>query len=91
LPHKCLTIAYGAKASLTPDANTSELLDEHRKCHIQEIIRSLLYYAWAVDNKLLVALSTITAQQSCATIATKQIVHLLLDYVATYPSDDIIH
>jgi hypothetical protein len=51
----------------------------------------LLYYAWAVDNKLLVALSAIAAQQSCATIATKQAVHLLLDYVATYPSDGIIY
>ncbi len=44
-----------------------------------------------MDNKLLVALSTIAAQQSCATIATKQAVHLLLDYVATYPSDGIIY
>ncbi len=35
LPQKCLPIAYGAKAQLTPDANTSELLDEHCKCCIQ--------------------------------------------------------
>jgi hypothetical protein len=39
----------------------------------------------------LVALSAIAAQQSCATIATKKAVHLLLDYVATYPSDGIIY
>jgi hypothetical protein len=51
----------------------------------------LLYYAQAVDNKLLVALSTIATQQSCATVATKQAVHLLLDFVATYPSDGIIY
>jgi hypothetical protein len=38
----------------------------------------------------LVALSAITAQQSCATVATKQAVQLLLDYVTTYPSDGII-
>jgi hypothetical protein len=91
LPHKCLLISYGAKAQLTPDANTSELLDKHCKHCIEEIVGSLLYYARAVDNKLLVALSAITAQQSCATIATKQAVHLLLDYVATYPSDGIIY
>ncbi len=60
-PHKCLPISYGAKAQVTPDADTSELLDKHRKCHIQEIVGSLLYYARAVDNKLLVALSAITA------------------------------
>jgi hypothetical protein len=91
LPYKCLPIAYGAKAQRTPDANTSDLLDEHRKRHIQKIIGLLLYYVLAVDNKLLVAASTITAQQSCATTATKQAVHLLLDYVATYPSNGIIY
>jgi hypothetical protein len=91
LPHKCLPIAYGAKAHLTPDANTSELLNKHHKRHIQEIVGLLLYYTWAANNKLVVALSAIAAQQSCATIATKQAVHLLLDYVATYPSDGIIY
>jgi hypothetical protein len=39
----------------------------------------------------LVALSAIAARQSCATVATKQAVHLLLDYVATHPSDSIIY
>ncbi len=37
------------------------------------------------------ALSAITARQSCATVATEQAVHLLLDYVATYPSDGIVY
>jgi hypothetical protein len=72
-------------------ADTLEQLDLHQKCRIQEIVGSLLYYAQAVNNKLLVAFSTIATQQSCATIATKQAVHLLLDYVATYPSDNIIY
>jgi hypothetical protein len=56
----------------------------------------LLYYARAVDNKLLVALSAIAARQSYATVATEQAateqaVHLLLDYVATYPADGIVY
>ncbi len=51
----------------------------------------LLYYARAVDNKLLVALSAIAARQSYATMAIEQAVHLLLDYVTTYPSDGIIY
>jgi hypothetical protein len=91
LPHKCLPTSYGAKAQLTPDANTSELLDEHRKCRIQDIVGLLLYYTRAVDNKLLAALSAIAIRQSCATVAAKQAVHLLLDYVATYPSGGIIY
>ena len=44
-----------------------------------------------MDNKLLVALSAITARQSQATVATEQAVVLLLDYVATYPNDCIIY
>ncbi len=44
-PYKCIPIAYGAKAQLTPKANASERLDEHRKCCIQEIVGLLLYYA----------------------------------------------
>jgi hypothetical protein len=72
-------------------ADTSERLGVHQKHRIQEIVGSLLYYARAVDNKLLVALSTIAASQSCATVATDQAVHLLIEHVATYPSDGIIY
>jgi hypothetical protein len=91
LLHKRLSISYGAKAQLTPYANTSELLDKYHKRCIQEIVGLLLYYARAVNNKLVVALSAIATRQSCATIATIQAVQLLLDYVATYPSDGIIY
>ncbi len=91
LPYKCLPISYGAKAQLTPEADSSEPLDEHRKRRIQEIVGLLLSYARAVDNKLLVALSAITARQAFATIATEQAVHLILDYVATYPADGIVY
>jgi hypothetical protein len=90
-PYKCQPITYGAKSQLTPDADTSELLDDNRKHRIQEIVGSLLYYARAVDNKLLVALSAIAARQASATVATEQAVHLLLDYVATYPADGIVY
>jgi hypothetical protein len=90
-PYKCLPIAYGAKAQLTSEADTSDLLEDHHKRRIQEIIGLLLYYARAVDNKLLVALSAIAARQSYATVATEQAVHLLFDYVAIYPSDGIIY
>jgi hypothetical protein len=45
LQDKCLPISYGAKAQLTPEADSSEPLDEHRKRRIQEIVGLLLYYA----------------------------------------------
>ncbi len=60
---------------------------------IQAIIGALLYYARAVDNKLLVALSTLGTQQVSATTttATKADCDWLLDYCATYPDDGIIY
>ena len=91
-PYTCLPISYGAKSQLTPKADNSELLDAPRKLWVQEIIGSLLYYAHAVDNKLLVALSAITFRQAQATVATEKAVHLLLDYVATYyPNNGIVY
>ena len=44
-----------------------------------------------MDNKLLVALSAIASQQAQATVATEKAVHLLLDYVATYPNNGIVY
>jgi hypothetical protein len=90
-PYKCASIAYGVKTQLIPETDTSKLLDDNRKQGIQEIIGSLLYYAHAVDNKLLVALSAIAARQAKATVATEITVGLLLDYVATYPNDGIVY
>jgi hypothetical protein len=90
--HKCLPISYGAKTQLTPEADTfSEIIDDARKHRIQEIVGALLYYARAVDNKLLVALSAIATRQAKATVATEQAVNLLLDYVATYPNNGIVY
>ncbi len=61
LPFTTRAIAYDQKTQYTPDKNTSHpLLQEPIKC-VQKIIRSLLYCAQAVDNKLLVALNAISA------------------------------
>ena len=57
---------------------------------IQGIVGDLLYVGRAVNNKLLVALSTIGAQQAAATEETKAAIEKLLDYVATSPDDDIL-
>ncbi len=90
-PYKCLPISYGAKSHISPDPDSSELLDACRKRHVQESVGSLLYYAKVVDNKLLVALSAIAVHQATATVATEQAVDLLLNYVATYPNDGIVY
>ncbi len=52
---------------------------------------STFYFAWAVDNKLLVALRAISTQQAQATVAKEQAVQLILDYVDTYPNDGTVN
>ena len=89
-PFIAAPIAYGQKTQFTPEEDTSAPLSAKRLLRVQKIIGSLLYYARAVDNKLLVALNAISARQSKATIHTEQLVHTLLDYVATYPNDSIV-
>ena len=50
----------------------------------------LLYVGISVNNKLLVALSAIGAQQAAETEETAAVIEQLLDYVATYPDDGIL-
>ena len=56
---------------------------------IQAIIGVLVYYARAIKNKLLVALSYIGSQQVTDTEATADSIKHLLYYVNTYPNDGI--
>jgi hypothetical protein len=86
-PHKHRKIVYGAKVQLSPEEDTSAPLDAAGIRRIQGIIGSLLYYAWDVDNKLLMTLSALGAQQAAATINMRTAVDQLLDYIATYPVD----
>lgn len=79
-PHKHRNIIYGTKEQLLPDENTSPPLDKAGIKQIQGIVGFLLYYARAVDNKLLVTLSTISSQQTTATQNTAAAVH------ATFPT-----
>ena len=51
---------------------------------------ALLCIGRSVNNKLLVALSSIGSQQAAAIEATTDAIGQLLDYVATYPDDGII-
>ena len=70
--------------------DTSPPLDTKSITRVQRIVGALLYYARAVDNKLLVGLSAIGAQQAAATERTNAAVQQMLDYVATYPLDGLV-
>lgn len=90
-PHAHCEIVNGAKEQLLPDTDNSLPLDKASVKCIQGIVSSLLYYAQAVDNKLLATLSTISSKQAKATEKMAESVMQLLDYVATYPSDGITY
>ena len=63
-PHKHRDIIYGARSQLTPKEDASPFLGPASVTHVQQIARAALYYARAVDNKLLVPLSVIGAGQA---------------------------
>ena len=56
----------------------------------QGIVGELLYIGGAFNNKLIVSLSAIGAQQAAAIEEKKYAIEKFLDYVATYPDDGIM-
>ena len=54
-------------------------------------VAGLLWIGWIVENKLLVALSTIRSQEAAFTEETMADVHQLLDYYAAYPENGIVY
>ena len=82
---------YGAKEQLAPEDDTTLPLESQGTKRVQVIVGALLYYARAVDNKLLVGLSAIGSQQAAATQSTNEAIDQILYYWATYPSGGIIY
>ena len=71
-PHTHSEVIYGAKEQLTPEDEKSPPLDNQGTKRIQGIVGALLYYGRAVDNKLIVSLSSIGSQQATTTEITKK-------------------
>eukprot|EP00804_Cyclotella_cryptica_P016130 CCRYP_004246-RA/>CCRYP_004246-RA protein AED:0.35 eAED:0.35 QI:0/0/0/0.75/1/1/4/0/1339 len=90
-PFKATPIVYGAKTQFSADPDNSPPLPTEGIKRVQGIVGALLYYARAVDNKLLHALSDIGTEQASATSRTNDKVNQLLDYCATYPNDGITY
>ena len=88
-PHRHREISYGAKEQLAPEDDTSPPLDSQGTKRVQGIVGALLYFAFAVDNKLLVGLSAIGSRKASATQRTSEAINQILDYCATYLADFI--
>ncbi len=65
--------------------DTSHKLDDKDIKRVQQIVVSSLYYARAVDMTVLIALSTITSEQTTGTERTMEKALQVLDYLATHP------
>ena len=81
----------GAKEQLIHEDDTSPPIDNQGTKLIQGIFCALLYYTRAVDNKLLVGLSSIGYQQAAATERTEEAINQILYYCAIYPADGILY
>jgi hypothetical protein len=80
---------YGPKAQTPLPVDISPKLLPGEIKEIQRIIRSILYYARAVDITVLMALSSIAIEQSKGTTNIMEKAKHLLDYLATHPDTTI--
>ena len=83
-PHAAPPRTFGTNAQLPVSHNTQQTLPAARIRRIQQIVGTVMYYARAVDNTTLVALSSIAAEQAKATSSTENDTEQLLDYLSTH-------
>ncbi len=82
-------ITYGNNTQAPMPTYDSPLLDNAVQKCIQQVIGSFLYYAWAVNPTILMALSDIPTQQDAPTENTRKQVEQFLDSMWTYPNAKI--
>ena len=84
-PHKHVEPNYGQKVQYAEPTDDATPLDSADINLVQKVVGTLLDYGIAVDNTMLVALSTISSEQSSATYSTAKKITQLLNYLATQP------
>ena len=80
---------YGAESQAPIPADVSPALSNEDIKEIQRNVGSILYYGWAVDITVLMALSSITSKQTHGTMNTMAKAKQLVDYLATHPDATI--
>ena len=78
-PLRHTPINYGANFQYAAETPSSPPLNNSSKLRIQQLVGAIQYYARAVDNKLLVALSKLAQQKSSPTKDTNTDMLQLLD------------
>ena len=85
-PHTCAPIQYGQKIQYLEPLVAAEYLSDKETNLIQQVCGTFLYYAIAIDNTILPALSDISSEQSKAKKNTEKQVSSLLKNVASNPN-----
>ena len=85
-PYNAQPKKYGTSAQDPLPEDTTDLLGEKGVTRIQQIVGAVLYYARAINDTALVSLSTISSEQTEATVATDDKANQLLAYLATHPN-----
>ena len=88
-PHKWICHSYGAKKQFSDPVNQSPRLPLSDIKHVQTVVGTLLYYAFAVDNTILVALDDLASEQTQGTQKILDSITQLLKYAATHPNSTI--
>ncbi len=92
-PQRCLYSPapkqYGEQAQAPIPVDISSKLSPDDIKQIQQIVGSILYYAWAMDITVLMALSSIAIKQTKGTTNMMEKAKQLLDYLATNPDATI--
>ena len=84
-PHSCALIQYGQKIQYADLLETAEYMSDKETNLVQHVCRTFLYYAIAIDNTILPALSNISSEQSKSTTNTAKQVAKLLNCIASNP------
>jgi hypothetical protein len=84
-PHPHSIPTYGATIQYAKHTDQSHPATKDKQKYICQVISVLLYYGWAVDSTLLVALSSLASVQSAPTAYTLELVKWLLNYAVTQP------
>ena len=87
--HICAPIQYGQKIQYADPLDALDYLSDKETNLIQQICRTLLYYAIAIENTILPAHSDISLEQSKATKNTAKQVANILKYLASNPNAEI--
>ena len=88
-PHTWNQPTYGAKQQYADNEDDTPKLAPSSIKKVQEIVGTLLYYALAIDNTMLVALGDLASAQTQPTEATWNKIIWILNYAATYPEAEI--